>query len=152
MNALDNRTKTVKGRPFVSGDPRANVKGRPKGARGKRAAALLELLRPEGEKLLARAVALALDDKTPDPVVLRDLLGRLLPPPERNALVKFRLPEGVSLVEQSAAVLAAVAGGKLTPEEAARINSAIADHAKIVEAHELAERLSRLEARIGGQL
>ncbi len=149
-DAIETSEKKARGRPFVKGgDPRIHMTGRPKGARGKRAAALLELLRPEGEKLLARAVALALHETKPDPVVLRDLLGRLLPPPDRSALVKFKLPDGVSLVEQSAAVLQAVANGELTPDEAAKLNSALADHAKMVETQELAERLERLEARLG---
>jgi hypothetical protein len=147
-DALDISGKKARGKPFVPGDPRRNQAGRPKGARGKRAAALLELLRPEGEKLLGRAVALALDETAPDPATLRDLLGRLLPAPERSNVVRFKLPTGASLVDQSAAVLAAIAGGELTPEEGAKLTAAIASHARVVEVDELAERLAVLEAAL----
>nr|WP_315224355.1 hypothetical protein [uncultured Albidiferax sp.] len=149
MSALKiTENKAVRGRPFTADDPRANRAGRPKGSRGKRAAALLELLRPEGERLLARAVSLALDDKAPDPGTLRDLLGRLLPAPDKSAPVRFAMPEGATLVAQSAAVLAAIANGDLTPEEGQKIAAALASHADVVAAHELSERLAVLESRL----
>lgn len=148
MGAIDISEKTVaRGKPFTPDDPRINRTGRPAGSLGKRSTALLELLRPDGERLLQRAVDLALDQKSPDAGTLRDLLGRLLPVQSKSAPVNFDLLEGSNPAEQSFSVLRAISVGDISPEEGQRVLAALASHAEIVTAYAISQRLAVLESR-----
>jgi len=64
--------------------------------------------------------------------------------------VSFTLPEEVNnaadLSQMSAAVVKAVAEGKLTPDEGAKVASIMTAHVKSVETSDLAGRIARLEA------
>ncbi len=64
--------------------------------------------------------------------------------------VSFTLPEEVNkaagLSQMSAAVVKAVAEGKLTPDEGAKLATLMTAHSKCVEDSELEARIARLEA------
>ena len=78
------------------------------------------------------------------------LLERVLPPVKAVELpVEISLPEG-RLTEQARHVLAAAAGGKLAPDQAATLIGALAGVARIAETDELRERIERLEAAEAG--
>ena len=81
-----------------------------------------------------------------DTQAARLLLERVLPPVKAVELpVELSLPEG-RLTEQARHVLAAAAGGKLAPDQAATLIGALAGVARIAETDELRERIERLEA------
>jgi hypothetical protein len=119
----------VRGRPFVKGRS-GNPLGRQCGSRNKVTLAAAALLDGESEALTRKAVEVALAG---DPTALRLCLDRLLPPVRERAIT-FRLPPPATLRNGEAreplpgdvaavmnAVMAALAGGEITPGEAERI-------------------------------
>ena len=127
--------------PGVSGNPA----GKPAGARHKVTRAIEALLDGEHEALTRKAIEKALEG---DMVALRLCLDRLAPP-RKDAPISIHLPavrSAVDAVEASAAVLAAVAAGEITPDEAGRLMALLTAHKGIVETGNLEQRISALEA------
>ncbi len=82
-------------------------------------------------------------------VALRLCLDRLAPP-RKDAPISIALPavrSAADAVEASAAVLAAVAAGDITPDEAGRVMALLTAHKGIVEAGDLESRIAALEAK-----
>ncbi len=130
-----------RGRPFEPGNP-----GRPRGARHRVTLAIEALLEGQHEALTQRAIDKALEGDT---VALRLCLDRIAPP-RRDATVTIALPEVKSAedaVTASASVLAAVAAGEVTPDEAGRVMALLTAHKLIVEAGDLERRITALEAK-----
>lgn len=124
-----------------SGNPR----GRPQGSHNKVTLACDALLEGEAEKITRKAVDMALGGDGP---ALRLCLERIAPA-RKDRPVTFALPpiDGVADAAQaSAALLAAVASGDLTPSEAAELGKLIEAHVRVIEAVELEARLRKLEA------
>ena len=96
-----------------------NVKGRPRGILDKRMR-LNKALMGDADALLAVATAKALEG---DPQMLNTLLSRLMPTlkPE-GAPVRFKLDPSLSTAQQTEQILAAVAAGQLTVEEASHVS------------------------------
>ncbi len=137
-----NNAGTTRGRPFKPGNP-----GRPRGARHKTTLAIEALLEGEHEKLTRKAVDLALAGDT---VALRLCLDRLAPA-RKDAPVRVALPEvrtPAETLEASAALLRAVSGGDVTPDEAGRIMTLLTAHKALIETCELEGRLAALEERL----
>ena len=131
--------------PFKPGKS-GNPSGRPKGARNKTTLAIEALLEGEAEELTRKAIEMA---KGGDGPALRMCLDRLAPP-RKDSPVCFDLPPIKSVadtVEASSALLSAVAGGDVTPDEAARIMSLLTSHKVLVETGEFERRLEALEAK-----
>jgi len=130
-------TKFQKG---TSGNPT----GRPKGARNKSTLVAEALLDGEAEVLIRMVIDLA---KEGDRTALRMCIDRLLPV-RRSRPVIFDLPdtstpEGILAAHD--AVLAAVATGEVTPEEAQIICGLIDTRRRAFDACELERRVSALE-------
>ena len=126
--------------PGQSGNPA----GRPKGARNKATLALETLLDGQAEALTQKAIELALGG---DMMALRMCLDRILPA-RRDRPVSIEMPTintAADAKEASAALLAAVAAGSLTPSEAAEIGKLIDAYVKAVETTEVLARLEKLE-------
>jgi hypothetical protein len=107
-----------------------------------------QLLDGEAQALTRKAVELALAGDT---VALKLCLERILPI-RRGRPVPFALPpiESVSdLPAAMAAVVAAVAEGTLTPEEAASISAILEAQRRAVETAQLEQRIALLEATRG---
>jgi hypothetical protein len=122
--------------------------GNPAGRRvgSGRVAQLRALLEPHAEGLIQKAAEMALAG---DSTAMRLCLERLVPPLKSADLpVQMELPEG-PLTQKAERVLAAVAAGEVTPDEAAAVLGAIAAQARIAEADELERRIRALEARNG---
>lgn len=136
------------GRKFTKGTS-GNPSGRTKGTRNRTTIALEALLEGEAEAITRKAVEMALAGDT---VALRLCMERLIPA-RKDRPIRFQLPEingPKDLTRASAALLAAVAAGDITPSEAAELGRLIDAHVKAVEAADFAERLAALEARTGG--
>lgn len=130
---------TTRGRPFAPGNP-----GRAKGSRHKVTLAIEAILDGEAETLTRKAVELA---QAGDITALRLCMDRLAPV-RRDRPVTFDLPriETVNdLPKATQAIMEAVAGGELTPSEAAELGKLVDAHAKAIEVTDLHRRLEALE-------
>lgn len=120
--------------------------GKTKGARSRITRAVEELLDGEHEALTRKCIERALDG---DMAALRLCLDRIAPP-RKDAPISMELPpveSAADIVRASAAVLAAVSNGEVTPDEGARLMAMLMSHKSIVEAGDLERRIAELEAR-----
>ena len=81
-----------------------------------------------------------------------EILLRRVWPEQKGRLVEFDLPLVVTAadaVQASAAIVAAVATGEITPDEAQAVASVVEIQRRAIETAELAERIAALEARAG---
>jgi hypothetical protein len=137
--------KGVVGRPFEPGQS-GNPNGRPKGKRNATTLAIEALMEGEAEDLTRAAIEKA---KAGDVPALRLCLERLAPA-RKDAPITFDLPPIETVADAksaSAAVLAAVAAGDITPAEGGAVMALLVSHKLIVEATDFEERLAALEAK-----
>ena len=128
-----------RGRPFAPGNP-----GKQHGTRHRVTRAVEELMEGEHERLTRIAIDKALDGDT---AALRLCLDRIARP-RRDAPISFELPlvrTAADAAAASAAVLASVAKGEVTPDEAARIMALLESHKTIMAAGDLELRIAALE-------
>jgi Family of unknown function (DUF5681) len=129
--------------PFEPGQS-GNPAGKARGTRNKVTLAIEALLDGEAEALTRKAIEIA---KGGDLAALRLCLDRLAPP-RKDRLVMFELPtitSAADAVKASAALVAAVAVGDLTPAEAGELGKLIEAYVKALEATDFAARLENLE-------
>src|SRR5437016_9754283 len=134
----------VRGRPFETGRS-SNPLGRGVGCRNRTTIAAAALLAGQAEALTQTAVELAL---LGDPTALRLCLERILPPC-RDRMVKFALPPIESAADIAAAmkgVTSALAGGVISPGEAATIAAVVDTFVRAIETSDFERRLKLLEA------
>ena len=127
--------------PGQSGNP----SGGPPGSRNKSKLALEALLDGEAENLTRRAVEMALAGDT---TAMRLCLERIYPA-RKDTPVTFDMPKldtAADAIKAMAAIMSAVASGDLTPAEANELAKLVDTFTRAIEAHELDERLKRLEA------
>ncbi|MCB2052089.1 MAG: hypothetical protein KDE63_11745 [Novosphingobium sp.] len=102
------------------------------------------MLDGQHEALTQAAISKALEGDT---AALRLCLDRIAPP-RKDAPVSFELPPIKSVadaVEASSALLAAVADGDVTPDEAGRVMALLTSHKAMVETGDLEVRITALE-------
>jgi hypothetical protein len=139
------RKQDARFKPGESGNPAGNSKG----TRNRATLAMEALLDGEAEALTRKAVELALEGDTP---AMRLCLERIAAP-RKDRPVSFALPKletAADAVLASAALLQAVAGGELTPMEAAELSKLVADYVEALKVSELEKRLAVLERRANG--
>jgi hypothetical protein len=122
-----------------------NPAGRPRGCRDHVNRAARLLLAGEGEAPTRKAVELALAG---DPTAMRLCIERILPQC-RERTVKFVLPPIESAADIAAAmkaVTSALAGGVITPGEAAAIAVVVDTFVRAIEASNFERRLQLVEA------
>lgn len=131
----------TRGKPFGPGNP-----GRPKGARHK-TTMLAEKLMQDDAKAIVESVLKAA--KGGDMTAAKIVLDRIAPA-RRDNPVRFAMPPVESASEAStvmAALLAAVAGGDVTPGEAEQVAKIVQTYVSTLEASEFETRLAALEKR-----
>jgi hypothetical protein len=136
-----NERKT-RGRPFGPGNP-----GKPKGARHKTTLLAEKLMQDDAKEVVKAVIDAA---KGGDMTAARLVLDRIHPP-RKDGPVSFELPKIETVADAltaSAAVLAAVATGDLTPGEAIDISRLIEGFVKTFEVTEIELRLRQLEGRL----
>ena len=141
---MPENTDKMQGTKFAPGQS-GNPAGKAKGTRNRTTLAIEALLEGEADALTRKAIEMA---KEGDGPALRMCLDRLAPP-RKDSPVCFDLPpikNVADAVEASSALLFAVAGGDVTPDEAARIMSLLTSHKVLVETGEFERRLEVLEA------
>jgi hypothetical protein len=142
MTEQRNNALTTRGRPFQPGNP-----GRPKGARHRSTVLAEKLMADDIEGIVTAVVKAAKDG---DMAAARIILDRLTPV-RRGRPVQFDLPaatDAAGVLAAFDAVLQAVAGGELTPEEGASITNLLEARRKAIETVELEARIAALETRV----
>jgi hypothetical protein len=118
--------------------------GRPRGSRNK-ATILLEQLAADGTEQVVRAVMQGVKDRNMRAVAIA--AARLWPRP-RGRVVAIDLPAvetAAGVVQAQAAVVAAMAAGELSPEEAAEIVTVLDAQCRAIQAHVNEQRIDALE-------
>ncbi|MEO6151657.1 MAG: hypothetical protein ABIT09_07735 [Croceibacterium sp.] len=116
------------------------------GSRHKTTLAIEALLEGQHEALTKKAIDLAL---TGDGPALRLCLDRIAPA-RKDSPVCFQLPPiktAADTVSASAALMEAVAGGDVTPDEAGRVMALLTAHRALVEVGDLEARIAALEVK-----
>jgi len=134
----------VRGRPFEKGRS-GNPFGRRVGCRNKTTITAAAFLAGESEALTRKAVELAL---VGDPTAMRLCVERILPPC-RERTVKFVLPpieSAADIAPAMKAVTSALAGGVITPGEAATIAAVVDTFVRAIETSDFERRLRLVEA------
>ena len=142
----ENTAGKQRGKPFPKGRS-GNPSGKPKGARHKTTLLAEKLMQDDAENIVNAVLTAARDG---DMTAARIVLDRILPA-RRDNPVTFALPKikrPADAVAASAAILAAVADGRLTPGEALEVSKLIEGFVKTLEVAELEERLAELEERM----
>jgi hypothetical protein len=127
-----------------------NPAGRPVGARNKTTLAVEALFDGEAETITRKAIELA---KAGDMSALRLCLDRIAPP-RKDRPVLFDVPKinsAADAAQASAALVAAVASGDLTPSEAAELGKLIESYVRALEASDFEARLAQLESMRGSR-
>lgn len=126
---------------FAAGN---SIGGKTKGARHRTTLAVEALLEGQHAALTQKAIDKALEGDT---VALRLCLDRIAPA-RKDAPITLDLPpvrSAQDAVDASAAVLAALAAGEVTPDEAGRVMALLTAHKGIVETGDLERRIAALE-------
>ena len=142
-NAAGKQRRRGSGRPFRAGQS-GNPAGKPPGVRNRVTILAEQLLDHEAEKLIRKAVELALAGDT---VALRLCLERIISP-RRDRPVSFNMPELATAIDAEKAmgkIAGAVASGELTPSEAAALSGVIETFVKTAELAEIERRVQLLE-------
>jgi hypothetical protein len=140
MESSNNTALTPRKHGFQPGNP-----GRPKGARNK-ATVLAEKLLSKDIRDVCEVVSKAAKDG--DLNACKLILDRILPVP-KSRRITFPMREIHSVADVQDAMnglWAAVASGGITPEDAQVLGKLLEQHAKVLEAGDIEERLARLEA------
>jgi hypothetical protein len=137
---MRNNAKRTRGRPFQPGNP-----GRPLGCRNKATLAAEAILDGEAEALSRKAIELALNG---DVAALRICFDRLIPP-RRERPIRFAMPPMQTAADATtviATLMTAVAGGDVSPSEAASMVQILDAYIKSLFVAEFEQRLAKLEA------
>ena len=126
-----------------------NPKGRPKGARDKRAE-LKNLLLSHSEALVEKAVELALSG---DSAALKLCLDRILPKAKNDALNVLNMPiindsDPKALVKAGSSIINAVSTGSIAPEEGTAIFATLEGQRKLIETIEVRDRIDAIELKL----
>src|SRR5262249_39193501 len=101
----------------------------------------------KADAIITKTIELA---ENGDTACIRLCLDRIAPP-RKDRPVCFELPrmiESKDAVSASAAIVAAVAAGELTPMEAAELSKVVDSYARVLQSVEFEERISRLEKAV----
>ncbi|MGW8158414.1 MAG: DUF5681 domain-containing protein [Desulfoprunum sp.] len=129
-------------RPGQSGNPA----GKPKGAKNRATILAQALFDNEAEVLVRTIIELA---KAGDMQALKVCIDRLCPPIKaQSAPIQVEIPVTDSMSDLANTFIKAAADGRLSPDVAAQMVSAVGTLARVVEIDELKERLIALEAAV----
>lgn len=127
------------GKPFQPGNA-----GKPKGTRHKVTRAIETLLAGDAEALTRKCVEMALAG---DGTAMRLCMERIAPAP-KDTPVQFKLRPVKSVDDMMAAgsdIMAAMAGGQLSPDEAGRVLALLRTLGGLIEVADLNQRIAALE-------
>lgn len=132
-----------RGRPFKKGQS-GNPKGKPKGARNKATLAAEALFDGEAEAITRKAIEKALDG---DMTAIRLCLERILPA-VKSRPITIKLPTiktAEDITAAHGAVIAAMAKGEITPDDASTITGILEARRRAIETVDIEARLAKIE-------
>jgi hypothetical protein len=142
----ENTGKKQRGKPFRPGQS-GNPAGKPQGAKNRATVLAQALFDGEAETLTRKIIEIAMGG---DLQALKVCVDRLCPPMKaQSAPIQVDLPATESITDIAKAFIKAAAEGRLSPDVAAQLVSAVGTLSRIVEIDELKERLAALESAIG---
>lgn len=142
----ENRAGIQRGKPFKPGQS-GNPAGKPPGAKNRATVLAQALFDGEAEILTRKIIELA---KNGDMQALKVCVDRLCPPMKAQAApVQVEIPETDNISAIAKAFIKAAADGRLPPDVAAQLVSAVGTLARVLEVDQLKERLAALEAAVG---
>lgn len=133
----------TEGGRFAAGNP-----GRPPGARHKTTVAVEKLLDTDARAITKKAIAMA---KGGDTTALRLCLERIAPPRRGRTVQVTGMPAVTTASDVPAAItviIAAVAAGELTTDEANDLTGVLDKFVKAIEITDLEQRLKDIEGRL----
>jgi hypothetical protein len=131
------------GRPFKAGQS-GNPSGKPPGTRHRVTLLAEKLMADDAEGVVQTVIEAA---KAGDMTAARLILDRIAPP-RRGSPVSFALPAiktAADVTKALSAVVASIASGELTPEEATAVSGVIETKRKAIETQEPEKRVAALE-------
>ena len=142
-NAAVKQRRRGRGRPFQPGKS-GNPRGKPPGTRHRVTLFAEKLMAEDVEGVVRKVIDAA---KGGDMTAARLILDRIAPPRRGSPVsLKFPIIETTGDVTKAlSAVVASMASGDLTPEEAAAVSSVIETKRKAIEQLELESRVIALE-------
>jgi hypothetical protein len=132
----------TRGRPFPKGNS-----GRKPGSKNRNTLVLAALLEGESEALLRTGIQRALGG---DVVMLKFLLGRLLP---RERPVTIELPQMLFAddgVEALGSIMRAVSIGAISPDEGAKLATIVKSYTDAIDNADVVKRLDAIENQLRG--
>ena len=142
--SIPENTERKQGKQTFKPGQSGNPSGRPKGSRNKATLTMETLLDGEADAITRKAIEKALGG---DPAALRLCMERIAPA-RRDRPIQFDFPKietTSDAAKASAALVAAVARGDLTPSEASELGKLLESYVRTLEATDLEDRLARLE-------
>lgn len=127
---------------FKSGQS-GNPKGRPRGAKDRRTV-FRDLIEPFSERLIAKAIDMAMEGNEP---MLRLLLDRMLPAKPKDDPIDINIATG-SQMSKANKILELVSSGDITPTVAKCLMDTLATESKLIEFEELEKRVKEIEETI----
>jgi hypothetical protein len=118
------------------------------GSRNRASVVVAALVEGECEELMRKALQVAMAG---DVVMLKFLLGRLMP---RERPIRLELPTmefADDAVEAHAAIVRAVSDGLISPSEAAALAALMTSYGRAIDMADVVKRLDALEAQIRGR-
>lgn len=142
----ENAAGIQRGKPFKPGQS-GNPAGKPPGTKNRATVLAQALFDGEAETLTRKIIELA---KNGDMQALKVCVDRLCPPMKAQAApVQVEIPKTDNISDIANAFIKAAADGRLPPDVAAQLVSAVGTLARVVEVDELKERQAALEAAVG---
>jgi len=142
----ENSAGKQRGKPFKPGQS-GNPAGKPPGAKNRATVLAQALFNGEAEALTRTIIELA---KAGDMQALKICIDRLCPPMKaQSAPVQVEIPSTDSMSDIANSFIKAAAEGRLAPDVATQLVSAVGTVAHVAEVDELKERLTALEAAVG---
>lgn len=138
-----------RGKPFAKGQS-GNPAGKAKGTRHRVTTAAEKLLEGEAEEITRKAIELA---KAGDSTAMRLVMERVYPV-RKGRPITLSLPATETAADVNAAmsaVVAQMAAGEITPDEAGAVVAVIEAKRKAIETDEIDRRLREVETKLEGK-
>ena len=134
--------KGPRGRPFPKGNP-----GRKPGSKNKATLLAASLAEGQAEKILSKAIEMAMDGNVP---MMKFLLDRILPKERPIQLELPPLDMANDSVDAMAEIVAAVSSGRISPREAADVAQLVSAFTRAIDSTDAQMEIDLLKEKLGG--
>jgi len=138
---MDNE-KAPRGRPFPKGNP-----GRKPGSKNKATLLAASLTEGQAEKILSKAIEMAMDGNVP---MMKFLLDRILPKERPIQLELPPLDMANDSVDAMAEIVAAVSSGRISPREAADVAQLVSAFTRAIDSTDAEMQIDMLKEKLDG--